>query len=1708
MFSLIPPEPGNSGDYRLRAFPNRRIFLTLREIIKLSHIYFHIKVKIIPMSYLQLYIIIRTILKHPAAAIFFCAYILMFHFLLLPPLHAQDRLQEDVLALSAPGDRSIGTSGCRKAAAFIRERFSQIGMEEIGSHRFLLPVLRHAGSTITVGGKTFPIRPFRGNAITPQSIGPEGISAPLHYAGKGSLREFNGRKIEGSVILMDTDSGKNWLQAANLGAQALIYIDEKQSSKFLFAEKYELSPIHFPRFWMQADEARKIFGDYTDPKWQGPQIRLQSDIFWENGESENIYGLITGTDPGLKEELLIIEAFYDTDAYIPGNAPAAEEALGIASLLALGHHLKMHPPGRSILLTATAGHARSLAGMRELIWSIRHPSKNIRKEEKRLKKIRNQNREYLEILEKTSLPEFGKDPKIDQKLKKALDDRIKSESDILSRQLLRLRMGQKGDENQQQIQALAQKRFLYRRLGWRTDFADLSPAEKKILENIIPKAAEEYRQILSDTATQRKCLKSAKRFRSLVKDKELAAVISLHLSSRGDGLGAFNYGWLYGIKSNISRIGAYSMLDELLRSSAARQHPQTIPFWDSLRPSAVRSWQSYFADRPPLGGEVAALAGYLGLTLATVHDARPAWGTPYDLPEHINWEYAKKQMELLRHLLSDLSRAPEISSGDLPRNGFATLRGQTKLLRHGELFPDQAAGGAMLLTFQGSGQYHAFTDSLGFFEIRGLATKKLVPDKSIVEGYRFDRGTGQTLWAIDKKQTGKNAYRVKMNRHHMETSLVMFPARQTTVFDLLEPRTFRYMTKLGLLDGRREALPMRYWYSRIDTRSSTICSIYLEPGTRFKLTHSDTLIRKKMLLLNADENNPEGKGYRTDDMPRIHRTSFRVARDMWTLLEPRIENLEAHGIYNERIRDLRKEGTASLKEAEISLQQFEYDRFYSAAARSWALASRVYNHVEKTQKDVLFGVLFYIALFVPFAFCAERLLFCYTDIHKRIIAFFAILLLLTALICRVHPAFDLAYSPTVVILAFFIMGLSLMVSLIIFFRFEQEMLLLQRRAKEMRAEEISRWKAFTAAFFLGVSNLRRRRIRTALTCATLIILTFTIMSFTSVSSVRQQSRFFFQKKSPWPGFLLKNTNWTDLPPETLEILNAEFGRDSLAAPRVWLEDADRTRAKPVPLHYKEKMYEARGMIGLCAQEPQLSGLDRILTKGRWFRDAEQNAVLLPEHIARNLGIDPDAVKGSPEGIRIRIWGESYLVAGIFSGSRLEEMEEPDGEYLSPVIFPSEISEEMTEAEMDALESGEDIQAFQSRYEHIPGNQTIIVPYRKLMAQGGHLKSVALRPENAVRIRARAEYLADRFGLLLFSGEKEGSYIYHAGDTFRYSGLPNIFIPLLISVLIVLNTMIGAVYERKGEISIYTSVGLAPSHVSFLFIAEALAFAVLSVVLGYLLAQVSAGLFAGSGLWAGITVNYSSLAGVGSMILVILVVLISVIYPSRVAAEIAIPDVNRSWSLPDTADNRIELTLPFLVRYAEHDSVSGFMLSWFQGHQDVSHGIFSTGKIESSFACPPVPGFSAGGYGNAPPASRKGGLLIPSPRRGEEQQSVIKDPLPPPSGEGGRNETASDGDGGGCDRACIQLDVRIWLAPFDFGIMQTAEIRFCPSDENPEFLEIFLTLTRESGEVGAWKRISKSFLNELRKQLLVWRSLDEEVKKEYESLNHDLRDGLI
>ncbi|GFK94312.1 hypothetical protein NNJEOMEG_02154 [Fundidesulfovibrio magnetotacticus] len=1541
--------------------------------------------------------------------------------------------RDPAAALASLGDRSLGSDGAARAAALVHAWFASLNAGTPGFQDFPAVAKVHGPCSILVDGQVLPLHQTDLNVLTPAAA--SGLEGLLVDAGQGELSDFNGKDVAGAIVLMDLDSGKNWMNAALLGAKAVVYLDRRKEAdpafKGFYEDKLELTPVVFPRFWAAGEHAGKLAAS------AGKRAALESRAAWNPVLARNVYLFLPGSDQTLARQIVAVEAFYDSQAYVAGRSPGADEASSLAALMDAARAWTRNPPKRSVLLVATAGRSQSLLGWREFLAAFRVKGKELRTLRRDLG---DKAKTASDLLAALDAPEVRLD---DPQLAKGLDTALKDEVDRVTTRLMRLRLDEAA-KDQPQLAQLTARREALRALSWRGGFAGLDEAEARAVRELLPVVRAAAQLDEADARRRLAAVESARELRQLTGDAEIMAAASLHLSSHGDGVGAFNDGWLYALKPEINRVQAYSGLSGFLTDAAkGLGYPQdAMRFVNGLRADRSRPWRSYFVDNPQLGGEVSALSGLLGFSLATVNDGRPLWGTPDDLPVHVDKANLARQSALATGLLQALAEKPFDVPESLPRNGFATLTGRAKFIRQGELFPDRAAPGTVALVFQGESRFLAMADSAGAFTVAGLADSKHVLDKAIIEAYRFDPATGQAVWAVDKKQTGKEAYRPRLRRLVSETDLVMFGCRQSTVFSTFDPRSFRYFTKVELLDGRREAEPQRYWFSRLDTLDSTLFTVFLEPGTAYKLLLSDTVLTRKMLLLNATPEDPPGKGYPVDAWPTLPWTELRAASDMWDLVGPRVRNLEAHGIFNERIRAMTDEGRAQLAKAEELRQGGRYDEALSQARASWAFAAKVYADVEKTQKDVLMGVLFYIALFVPFAYCMERLIFAFADIHKRILGFLGILTAVIGVIYNVHPAFKLTYSPLVVILAFFIIALAGVVAFIIIMRFEQEMEEMQRRAKHVKASEIGKLKAFAASFAIGVTNLRRRKIRTSLTCATLVILTFTIMSFTSVRSARVDHAVRFSPQSTYQGVMLKDLGWKSIPVEAENVLSDQAGQ-GLSAPRAVIEPRDRVSAFVTQVRGPKGYETVQGVTGLSWAEARVSRMDRILTAGRWLEEGERRAVLLPSALAERIGAVP--------GGHVDLWGERFTVAGIFSGKELDALPDLDGEPLTPVTFPSETAVEVSESEKEAVESGEDVVSFQGRYQHVPGEQTIILPYETVMSLGGQLKSLAV---SGTAARDLAGKLADRFGLTIFAGLPEGTFVFHSTDAINYAGAPNIVVPLAIAMLIVLNTMIGSVYERKREIGVYTAVGLAPTHVSFLFIAEALAFAVLSAVMGYILAQTAAALLSGTALWSGMTANYSSLAGVAAMVLVIIVVLLSVIYPARVAANIAIPDVNRSWTLPEPKGNTITATLPFLMHIREQDCAGGFLLEYYKAHQDVSHGLFSTAEVRQDFVCP------------------------------------WKDPgAGPHPGELHGEFCSLD--------SCLRIMARVWLAPFDFGINQHVTITFSPAMWHPGYLEIQVELTREAGEAGMWKRLNKGFLDDLRKQMLVWRSLDEERREAYE-----------
>ena len=136
--------------------------------------------------------------------------------------------------------------------------------------------------------------------------------------------------------------------------------------------------------------------------------------------------------------------------------------------------------------------------------------------------------------------------------------------------------------------------------------------------------------------------------------------------------------------------------------------------------------------------------------------------------------------------------------------------------------------------------------------------------------------------------------------------------------------------------------------------------------------------------------------------------------------------------------------------------------------------------------------------------------------------------------------------------------------------------------------------------------------------------------------------------------------------------------------------------------------------------------------------------------------------------------------------------------------------------------------------------------------------------------------------------------------------------LAIAGLIIFNTMLGSIAERRREIHVYTSLGLAPMHVGALFVAEALTYGLIGTVFGYVIGQGAGTALLKLGWLGNVTLNYSGTSAILTMGLILLIVLLSALVPARVASKIAAPSIDRSWKVPQPSGDEIRAHLPFTI----------------------------------------------------------------------------------------------------------------------------------------------------------------------------------------------------
>jgi len=264
--------------------------------------------------------------------------------------------------LSILDSRVTGYPGSERAADYITNALKSYGLNVFPQeYQTFIPI--DANATINVLSpeyKVLKVYALWPNSIQACPIPPKGIEGNLIYVGDGSLANFNGKNIEGAIVLMDFNSGDNWLNAAKFGAKAVIFL-ESWTNRFDAMKKFIQTPIYFPRLYVRSDDAAYL-RNLAD---HGAAVKVTSRMLYRTLTARNIIGVVNGTEK--PNDIIIISAHYDSWSVVPSLSPGAEEAVSIASLLELAKYYAEHPALRTIWFVAFSGHWQASAGAREFV---------------------------------------------------------------------------------------------------------------------------------------------------------------------------------------------------------------------------------------------------------------------------------------------------------------------------------------------------------------------------------------------------------------------------------------------------------------------------------------------------------------------------------------------------------------------------------------------------------------------------------------------------------------------------------------------------------------------------------------------------------------------------------------------------------------------------------------------------------------------------------------------------------------------------------------------------------------------------------------------------------------------------------------------------------------------------------------------------------------------------------------------------------------------------------------------------------------------------------------------------------------------------------------------------------------------------------------------------------------------------------------------
>ena len=870
------------------------------------------------------------------------------------------------------------------------------------------------------------------------------------------------------------------------------------------------------------------------------------------------------------------------------------------------------------------------------------------------------------------------------------------------------------------------------------------------------------------------------------------------------------------------------------------------------------------------------------------------------------------------------------------------------------------------------------------------------------------------------------------NLQQEDVNLVCFRAVPVALLDRIDPRTMR--TFAGFEFVRSSGLSTPSSMARYDSQPGPQCW-FLPPDERLAILLKTGAEDNSLALQMAAFVLGDGaRGILAADGPYLRESQLQSATSLASINAERLTGAVAAGLADQRTEQFQGTTTTLLQHA-ADHRVPQRERIL-AAREAGAYGQIVYTELRGAISSAVGSIVWYLFLLVPFAFFLERLAFGFSDIRRALTAHAVIFIGTFTFLGLLHPAFRLVGSPLMILLGFVILLISLGVSSLFLARAKENLAELDQRRGGVASAQPDLLGIISTSIALGINGLSRRKVRTGLTCGTLSLITLCLILFVSARSDLIETTKP-NGPAPYQGIVIRGAAGRAMPAEELLALHMRYGQSHTVLERktsIGGVDSWRgTRFNPdIPVaRAGGRNVIAHGLLQWSTRDPLLKMLH--FTAGNFSSEGLEPSVrplAIPEEMAQQLGVSAADLPAA-----VTISGTPCVITGIFDSASLAATRDLDGKALQPFDLLA----------MTKVKLGKDGKPLGSDEDPLIAAEAVIISDERPIDLA--IQNLDMRTTTCAVILDQLPYREAR-ALIVRRMEQTGQPVSYGLDgvaatgrsarAAALDGLVEMLIPLLIAGLTVLNTMRGSVYERRDEIAVYNAVGIAPRFISAMFFAEALVFAVVGSVIGYLLSLLLGRLLALCGWEAGLQVDYASLTPVWASLALSVVVFLSTWFPARAAAEIAAPSDDAGWRVPNPTGDTLSFPLPFAFGARDRIAVLAFFQRIFADHGDGGGGSFQCAEVALTVA--------------------------PDPQQADDR--------PPVAG----------------------ISCQVWHKPFDLGVAQHLSLALLPDPDSGEWLA-HLTLTRTSGTRESWLRLNRPFITALRQRFLHWRAVDAATRDE-------------